>query len=148
MTTSPVLEPTELATLDERDFYRHLGEINTAYAEAATVYQTASDNLTVLLTEQITRHLRGLHPGAAMLFVRVAAEYHHTVKGARDRHCEGHNQRLVPFEVVDGDGIVLGGFDPYSPVVYLMERLTPFLGMEDHVLDLDTREWALDCTSV
>lgn len=150
MTTTalaPTLTPEALTSLDDRDFYRHVGDINTAHDAAEAAYRVAQENLTVLLTEQVSRHVVRTHPEAAMVFVRVAAEYHSDENGARSVTCEGHNHRLVPFEVLDKDGIVLGGFDPLSPVMYLMERLSPMLGLEDQVLDVETREWALDCTN-
>lgn len=141
------LDAADLATLDTAAFYRHVGAINTAYQQAEAAYQAAQHNLTVLLTEQIARHVTTLAPAAALVFVRPAAEYHHDHSGHRLPDCEGHHHRLSPVEVVDHDGNMLGRFDPLSPVAYLLERLTPILGLHDHVLDLDTRQWAYDCTS-
>ena len=82
-----------------------------------------------------------------MLFVRAVAEYHHDTDGNPVPGCEGHNARLAPDEVLDADGDVLGHLDPLSPVVYLLERLSDLLGVEDQVLDIETREWAIDCTN-
>lgn len=82
-----------------------------------------------------------------MVFARAAAEYHYTDEGTTEDGCEGHGARLIPFEILDADGTVIAGFDPLSPVVYLMERLTPLLGVEDQVLHLSDRAWALDCTT-
>jgi hypothetical protein len=141
------LAATALSALDTREFYRHVGDINTAFNEATAAYEAAQENLLVLLTEQVSRHVLNLYPSASLVFVRAAAEYHEDAEGVRVASCEGHNHRLVPFEVYDEDGLLLGGFDSLSPVTYLMERLSPLLGVEDQVLDLDNRDWALDCTN-
>lgn len=141
------LDPADLATLDDSAFYRQMGEINSAFAAATAAYEAAQENLIVLLTEQVARQALRAYPTASLVFVRVAAEYHEDAQGRRSDTCEGHNHRLVPFEVYDADGELLGGFEPLSPVNYLMERLSPLLGIEDQVLDLDDRDWAFDCTT-
>lgn len=143
-----LLAATDLVETDTRSFFRTVGEVNSAYAAALSAFEAAQDNLIVVLTEQVVRHVLDRHAEAAMVFVRVAAEYHHAEDGTQCVSCEGHNHRLVPFEVLDSEGIVLGGFEPLSPVMFLMERLSPMLGLEDQVLDIETREWALDCTTL
>lgn len=141
------LTATSLTEVTDREFYRHVGDINAEHAAAAAAFQAAQDNLVVMLTEQICRTVLAVSPDAAMVFVRAAAEYHTDENGTRNINCDGHQHRLVPFEVLDENGTVLGGFDPLSPVTYAMERLTPILGVEDQVLDIETRSWALDCTN-
>lgn len=142
------LEAAALARLSTADLVKHTGDINTAYDDARRALRTAEENLKILLTEQITRHVLNNHPDAALVFVRAAAEYHtDPATGERHPNCPGHNARLVPFEVVSADGIVLGGFDPLSPVLYLAERLSPILGTDDLVLDVTTRDWAYDATN-
>lgn len=140
------LAPTGLAALAPRALYSAMGDINTAFTAAETAYQAAQSNLMVLLTEQIARHAQTDYPGAALVFVRTAADFHHDEDGNPIGSCEGHHHRLAPFDILDSEGNVLGQFAALSPVTYLMERLTPMLGLENQVLDLATREWALDCT--
>lgn len=156
MTTSPVapvalsapvvLDPMSLSALDARDFVRLTGEVNTAHAVALAAYELAASNLTALLTEQVARRILASHPTARMLFVRGVAEFHYDEDGEALETCDGHDERLMPVEARDEDGIVLVEFDAMHPAAYLLERLTPMLGTEDYVLDLAAREWALDCT--
>lgn len=142
-----VLSPTDLAALDTQQFYAHVGDINTAFAAAETAFRAAQDNLLVLLTEQVARHCLTIHPAAALLFVRVAAKFHYDESGEQSPTCEGHDPRLVPFEIYNEDGTLLSGFEPLSPVFYLLERITGLLDTEDQVLDIAAREWAYDCTN-
>lgn len=153
MTSTPtdsgllVLDPATLAHLDARDFARLTGEVNTAFAAARDAYDIAEANLTALLTEQVARRIENEYPTASLLFVRAVAEYHFTEDGEIAEGCEGHDERLKPRDVYDADGNLLGEIDDMHAAVYLMERLSPMLGAEDHVLDVPAREWALDCTA-
>jgi hypothetical protein len=140
------LASADLTAIEARDFYRTVGQINTDYQAAEAAFFAAQENLTVLITEQIARHVIAASPDAALLFVRTAAEFHHDSDGNQDPECPGHDHRLAPFEVLDSDGYVLTGVDDLSPLYFHMERLSPILGIENHVLDIETREWAIDCT--
>lgn len=138
------LTVTALTSLSQTDLYSRMGDINTTYDTARAAYLDAQENLKVLLTEQISRHVTTAHPDADLVFFRAAADYHFDQHGERVEDCQGHNERLLPFEIVSADGVVLGGFDPLSPVMYLTERLSSIMGAHDIVLDVTTRTWAYD----
>lgn len=149
MTAAPtdsvlILDPTTLAHLDARDFARLTGNVNAAFAAARDAIDIAEANLTALLTEQVARRIETDYPTASLLFVPGVAEYHFTEDGEIAEGCAGHDERLKPREVHDADGNLLGIIDDMHPSVYLMERLSPMLGTEDHVLDVPAREWSLD----
>lgn len=142
------LDPEMVSRVSESDLHLLRGQINQAHAEAQAAYHAAQTDLLTMLTEQVVRCVTRTHPEAAMVFVRAAAEYHHTPSGDRLPDCSGHNHRLVPFEVVDDNGMVISGFAPTSPAHFLMERLSPLLGIEDQVLDIAHREWLTDLAAV
>lgn len=144
--TAPVTA-ADLATLPAADFYRHMAAVNEQFAATTAAHRAATDHLIAMLTEQVARTIRAEHPTSALLTVRTGAEFHHSPDGERAPGCEGHHERLIPYEIlnVDGDALVTG-IDPLSPLHYLMERLSPHLGLIDLILDLDTRDWAADIT--
>lgn len=142
-----VLDRSDLTVMSAKEFALASGAVNAAFSAAEAAYELTQDNLTVMLTEQIVRRVMADTPDASLLFVQVAAEYHYEADGTPIEECEGHHHRLAPTEVLDSEGQVLAEFDPLSPLTYLMERLTPMLGMEDQVLDIGAREWAIDCTN-
>lgn len=140
LTTSP----TVLSTLAPADFYQAMGAINTAAANATASYNAAMDNLRILLTEQVARSLHSTHPQAALMFLSVVAEFHHNPDGTPVPTCTGHRQRLAVTSIVDADGSELAPIGDLSPIHYLLERLTPHLGLAPQLLDVETREWVPD----
>lgn len=140
---------TELAAMDVRDFTRHKAATNEAFEAARLAYEDACQALGDLLTEDIARHVRNTYgPVSWVLQVRAAAEFCTDSTGHRDSSCEGHNERLVAAAVMGTDGTILAFPDPMSPLNYWLERLTPLMGTEDAILNLDDREWSFgrcDC---
>lgn len=129
------------AALDGRAFAQHVAATNQAYEAARRVYEDAVEALGNLLTEQISRHLRDRYPQAVLLVARAAAEYHCDPAGAVQPGCTGHEQRLLPVELLTADGEPAGTLDALDPVFYWLERLTPLLGVDAAYLDLADRQW-------
>lgn len=143
-----LLSPSALAEATSADFYRAMATINETAQAAERAHLLAQQNLAVMVTEQITRHIITAHPDAALLFVRAVADFHRDPDGDPDPHCTGHDHRLAPYEITDDSGVLVSEFDALSPVHFLMERLSPLLGVQDQVLDLTTRQWAYDCSDI
>lgn len=139
-----VRSATDLATMSPKEFFSHMAEVNTAARTAAAAHAQASTQLVLMLTEQLARHIQTKYPTAALVFFRTGADFHQTASGHQDPHCEGHNHRFIPFEVVDHEGTTISGFDTLDAAHYIAERLTPHLGVHDYVFDLEARDWTID----
>lgn len=147
--TLPDISSKALSQLDAAAFALHAGEVNTAFAAVETQWKEAWSAKVALVTEQIARHLAKTTPTATVLFVRAVAEFHVDESGLRDPHCDGHNEALSAFQATTVDGTLVADFSetPSSPLHYLVERLTPYLGVTDLVLNVPARQWAHDCTN-
>ena len=132
LTDLPPLTREDLPFMSGPDFGRHTATVNSAYQAARAAYDDACQALGDLLTEQIARHVKDRFTGATRL---MAAPF--TVDGADGEPVE----RLLPTAVVSREGSFLGYVDSMSPVVYLLERLTPHLGLVDCELDISARTW-------
>lgn len=133
-----------LSELSDREFFVRMGEINARAAEASRQHDAARADLLVLLTEQMSRALLRSQPTAALAFVRVAAAFHSDENGVVNPDCEGHAHRLVLGPVHDADGALLERPAETSPLPYLLERISPLLGLRNHVLDIAARDWVVD----
>lgn len=142
--TDTVLDVATLTSLTDREFFAITGDINEAHRAAKEAFEASQRNLAHLLTEQVARLVHRLHPDASLLNVRSVADFHSLDNGDQDPNCAGHNHRLVPFEVVNHDGVVIAGFEPMSPAYFLLERLSPLIGAQDQTLDVTTRTWFYD----
>ena len=127
-----VITKDDLPLLAGGAFTRHVAAVNTAYTAARDAYEQACVALGDLLTEQIARAVGERFPAAARLLASPAR-----VEGPDGVVTD----RLLPSAVVAVDAAVIGYVDPFSPVVWMLERLTPHLGLVDCELDLLSRTW-------
>lgn len=128
----PVLTREDLPFMAAADFTKYVGSVNGAYLAARAAYDDACQNLGDLLTEQIARHIKDKFTGAAVLVAAPA-----TVDGTDGAPVD----RLLPSAVMCREGSLLGFVDSLSPVAYMLERLTPHLGLVDCELDISARTW-------
>lgn len=137
-----VPDTADLALMTTSMFTAHKAATNEAYNTTLLAYEDACQALGDLLTEDIARHIAVVHPTAALLIARPAADFCPAADGSQAGDCAGHATRLIGAYVADANGVPVGTVDGLDPVNFWLERLTPLLGAVEVTLTVASREWS------